>query len=53
MVWPFSQFFGLTYKPLNSAVCRKITLGTLDCYIVTPTLALVVNVMIEAVVCYT
>ena len=28
-LWPFSQFFGLTYQLLNSGACRKITLGTL------------------------
>ena len=28
-LWPFSKFFGLTYQPLNSGTCRKITLGTL------------------------
>ena len=29
-LWPFSQFLGLAYSPLNSATCRKITLGTLS-----------------------
>ena len=28
-LWPFLQFFSLTYEPPNSAACRKITLGTL------------------------
>ena len=27
----FMAFFGLTYSPLNSAPCRKISLGTLNC----------------------
>ena len=27
--WLFSQFFSLAYESLNSAACRKITLGTL------------------------
>ena len=29
-LWASTQFFSLTYEPLNSAACRKITLGTLS-----------------------